>query len=179
MGLVSDGPLEHAPLTAIVGNPRLASRTRTVAEATAARLAALLGIDSPPLRTIELAEVAGELFDPTSQRVRDLVSDVSSSTAVIVASPTFKATYSGLLKAFLDWFTTTSLAGVPTVPVMVGAAPHHGLAVEVHLRPLLVELGASLPTRGLYVLESQVPELDTVLDGWAETARGALDPFRH
>jgi FMN reductase len=69
-----------------------------------------------------------------------------------VASPTYKATYPGLLKSFLDWFSTTGLAGVTVVPVMVGAAAQHALAVKTHLRPLLVELGATVPTRGLRAL---------------------------
>ena len=48
------------------------------------------------------------------------------------------------------------------------------------LRPVLVELGATLPTRGLYVLESQLPELDAVVTAWlveaAPRLRSALAP---
>ena len=46
---------------------------------------------------------------------------------------------------------------------MTGAGAHHALAVEVHLRPVLVELGASLPTRGLYVTEAELPEADEAI----------------
>jgi len=53
---------------------------------------------------------------------------------------------------------------------MVGAAPQHALAVEVHLRPVLVELGATLPTRGLYVMESQLADLDAIVAAWVEEA---------
>ncbi len=49
-------------------------------------------------------------------------------------------------------------------PLMVGASPAHSLAVETHLRPVLVEIGASCPTRGVYLLEGAVAELD--LTGW-------------
>jgi FMN reductase len=55
---------------------------------------------------------------------------------------------------------------VTVVPVMLGAASQHALAVEVHLRPLLVELGATLPTRGLYVIEDQLDSLDDVVGQW-------------
>jgi FMN reductase len=71
-----------------------------------------------------------------------------------------------LLKSFLDWFSTTDLDGVTVVPVMMGAGLQHALAVEVHLRPVLVELGATLPTRGLYVTEDQLDTLDDVVAGW-------------
>jgi len=47
---------------------------------------------------------------------------------------------------------------------------HHALAPEVHLRPLLVELGASVPSRGLYVLDSALDELDSIVGAWGETA---------
>ena len=43
----------------------------------------------------------------------------------------------------------------------------HALAVDVHLRPLLVELGATVPMPGLAVLESDPARLDVVLDPWA------------
>jgi FMN reductase len=53
---------------------------------------------------------------------------------------------------------------------MVGAGHQHALAVEVHLRPVLVELGASLPTRGLYVTEPQLDVLDDVVAEWLQEA---------
>jgi FMN reductase len=74
-----------------------------------------------------------------------------------------------MLKAFLDRYQTNGLAGVIAVPVMTGAAPNHALAVETHLRPLLVELGATVPTRGLYHLTSQMEALDTIVGDWART----------
>jgi FMN reductase len=75
-----------------------------------------------------------------------------------------------MLKAFFDRYGSNGLAGVTAVPVMTGAWAGHLLAAEVHLRPLLVELGASVPTRALYVTEPQLPELGTVVAAWAETA---------
>jgi FMN reductase len=53
---------------------------------------------------------------------------------------------------------------------MTGAAPVHALAPEVHLRPLLVELGATTPTRGLYVTEQQFDDLDSVVGAWTDLA---------
>ena len=37
---------------------------------------------------------------------------------------------------------------------MLGAGPGHALAPELGLRPVLTELGASVPVRGLYVLDT-------------------------
>ncbi|HEY6426712.1 MAG TPA: NADPH-dependent FMN reductase [Acidimicrobiales bacterium] len=154
----------------VVGNPKAASRTLTVAEAVATAAAEAADLAGTARATFDLATLGPELFDWSSDRVHAAVDIVRHTTLAVVASPTYKATYTGLLKSFLDWFSTSDLAGVTVVPLMVGAGPQHALAVEVHLRPVLVELGATLPTRGLFVLESQLEDLDEVLAAWLTEA---------
>jgi FMN reductase len=154
----------------VVGNPKPGSRTLTVAETVAAAAADAAGLSGTERLSLDLAELGPELFDWSSERVRQAVDALRRCVLAVVASPTYKASYTGLLKSFLDWFATTDLAGVTVVPVMVGAAPQHALAVEVHLRPVLVELGATLPTRGLYVMESQLASLDEVVGAWIAEA---------
>src|SRR6202000_2206006 len=92
------------------------------------------------------------------------------SGVAIFASPTYKASYRGLRKAFLDRYGSNGLAGVIAIPVMTGGWPGHLLAVEVHLRPVLVELGATVPTRGVYVTEPKLAALDTAIGKWAQAA---------
>jgi FMN reductase len=145
-----------------------------VAERVAERAAGAAGLDATEVTVVDLADLGRNLFDWSSAEVQAAVGAVSSTALLVVASPTYKASYTGLLKSFLDWFSPTGLAGVVTVPVMVGAGAAHALAVEVHLRPVLVEIGATLPTRGLYVLEDQLAGLDAVIDGWLAEAIGPL-----
>jgi FMN reductase len=87
----------------------------------------------------------------------------------VFASPTYKAAYTGMLKAFLDRYGANGLAGSVAVPVMTGGWAGHLLAVEVHLRPVLIELGAVVPARGLYITEPQFGDLGAVVGGWAAT----------
>jgi FMN reductase len=155
--------------TIVVGNPKPGSRTLGVA--TAAADAVERPGDPSERTTIDLAEVAGELFDPHSLVIPRLLEEVAASDLIIVASPTYKATYTGLLKAFLDRYGNNSLAASVAVPVMTGAASIHALAPEVFLRPLLVELGASVPSRGLFVTEGQLEDLKGAVAGWALVAR--------
>ena len=154
----------------VVGNPKPQSRTLDVARRVAQAATTAAGAAGHETVDIDLATVAPELFDRQSASVRAFVDQVTRADLAVIASPTYKAAYTGLLKAFLDWFAKDQLATVIVVPLMVGAAPEHALAVEVHLRPVLVELGASLPTRGLYVLESDLGDLDAVLEQWLVTA---------
>ncbi|HUC05609.1 MAG TPA: NAD(P)H-dependent oxidoreductase [Acidimicrobiales bacterium] len=167
------------PVGVVVGNPKPNSRTRAVAEAVAEAAARATGLTGSERVAVDLAEFAPLLFDWSSVRVRALVDAICGCSLVVVASPTFKASYTGLLKAFLDWFSSTDLQNVTAVPVMVGAGLHHALAVEVHLRPVLVELGATLPTRGLYVTEAELDQVDDVIGRWLEGAAPALRAAVH
>jgi len=153
----------------VVGNPKVGSRTLRVALAVADGLDRRVD-DLSPRVVVDLAEVAAEIFDPGATKVKQWLETVAASDLVIVASPTYKATYTGLLKSFLDRYGNDALAGTVAVAVMTGAAPVHALAPEVHLRPLLVELGASVPSRALYVIEEQFDDLDAVIGPWAEVA---------
>jgi FMN reductase len=161
-------------VTVVVGNPKTASRTRTVGEQVAAAAAAAAGLGGSAVQVIELADLGPQLFDWSSADVKAAVQQLASSSLAVIATPVYKATYTGLLKSFLDWFGTTGLAGVTAVPVMVGAGAAHALAVEVHLRPLLVEIGATVPTRGLFVLEHELDALDATISGWLEQAAPRL-----
>jgi FMN reductase len=154
----------------VVGNPKAGSRTLDLAEAVAAAAAGASGLDGADRLTVDLAGLGPDLFDGSSARVKETVERIRSCSLVVVASPTYKASYTGLLKSFLDWFSTTDLLGVTVVPVMTGAGAQHALAVEVHLRPVLVELGATLPTRGLFVTEVDLDGPDVAITEWLRTA---------
>ena len=167
-------------IAVVTGNPKPNSRTHGVALAVADALAKELGEGGADRLVIDLADHAPRLFDWTDPELTRLTAEVAAADIAIFASPTYKAAYTGLLKAFLDRYGSNGLAGVTAVPVMTGGWPGHLLAVEVHLRPVLVELGATVPARGLYVTEPEFGDLDTAVSRWAEAAvpliRRALSP---
>ncbi|MFC4242717.1 NADPH-dependent FMN reductase [Gryllotalpicola reticulitermitis] len=154
---------------AVVGNPKPASRTADAAQ----RLARALGADD--LEVIDLIELGGKLIGWGDPDVAAAVARVQASDLAIFASPTFKASYTGLLKLFLDQFATgTGLEGVVAVPLMLGAGPGHALAPELLLKPVLVELGATTPAPGLYQLDSAYvddPKLAEYVARWAPVIR--------
>lgn len=149
----------------VVGNPKPRSRTYQAAHLVAERLAG-----RPPDLSIDLTDLGAALLDWSDPGVFDLVAAVQASELVVVASPTYKATYTGLLKLFLDRFGGGSMAGVTAVPLMLGGHWRHALAPELLLKPVLVELGATCPTAGLFLLETEYEGGDT-LEGWLERAR--------
>jgi FMN reductase len=155
-------------IVALVGNPRDGSRTLSVAVRAAETVAARIG-DTGPVDVVDLAGIAPHLFTPEpSPSVEVALELLLEAEILVVAGPTYKGTYTGLLKSFLDKLGHEALAGKVALPLLVMGHPKHSLAVELHLRPLLVELGAHVPTPGLALLESQIPELDEVLARWID-----------
>lgn len=165
-------------IAVVTGNPKPASRTHGVALAVARMLsgAARPGATTHPV--VDLAEHAPRLFDASDAELSQLTAAVAAADVAVFASPTYKASYTGMLKAFLDRYGSNGLAGTLAVPVMTGGWAGHTLAVEVHLRPVLVELGATVPARGLYVTEPEFTDVNAAIAGWAATAvpliRGVL-----
>jgi FMN reductase len=159
-------------LSIVVGNPKPRSRTLTVAEAVAERIADATG--AVVARTVDLCDHAHHLFRWPDDELSALNDAVATSDFVVFASPTYKAAYTGLLKAFLDRYPNNGLAGVTAVPVMTGNSPTHAMAVETAMRPVLVELGASLPTRGLFFVMAHMDQLDAVVDEWAAENLAAI-----
>ncbi|UXA17763.1 NADPH-dependent FMN reductase [Mycobacterium sp. SMC-4] len=149
----------------VVGNPKPNSRTRAAAELVAERLSG-----ATPEHVIDVVDLGSGLLGWGDPKVAQAKEIVKSAQCLLVASPTFKATYTGLLKLFLDQFGQGELGGLTTFPLMLGGSPTHALAPELTLRPVLVEIGASCPAPSLYLLDSDYatsPELDT----WLAIAR--------
>jgi FMN reductase len=157
---------------AVVGNPKPRSRTRAAAELVVERLTG-----APPDRVIDVVDLGPGLLGWGDPAVQEAVAALRAAELAVVASPTFKATYTGLLKLFLDQVGTGDLAGVVAVPLMLGAGPGHALAPELLLKPVLVELGATAPTRGLYLLDRAWDSPDA-LDGWLEHASAQVAAAR-
>lgn len=153
-------------VTVVVGNPKPASRTLSAGVA----LAAALRPETEPA-VIDLVDLGPGLLNWGDPAVAAAARTVAGSELVIFASPTFKATYTGLLKLFLEQFDGgTGLAGVLAVPLMLGAGPTHALVPDLLLKPVLVELGATTALPGLYLSDRTFGE-DGVLTAYADRWR--------
>lgn len=152
----------------VVGNPSAGGRTTTTANAVASAIGALF--DNPDIATIELSQHIDGLFTWKHDTLDQLNADVADADVIVAATPNYKSSYTGLMKAFFDRYGDFELAGTITIPVMVGAAPTQAMAVEMHMRPLFVALGSSLPTQGLYVLADTVDDIANIVDRWMTDA---------
>jgi FMN reductase len=170
----TDSTAASLTIVSLVGNPRPDSRTHGLARTLSSQLAEVLGADLPV--EVDLAGLGARVLEYDDQRAVAATEQVLAADLLVLASPTYKATYSGLLKAFLDRLATGALNGTAAVPILLGGAQNHRLAIDVHFTPLLYELGASVPVRGLFVLEDEVDAFPALARDWA--ARNATTLVR-
>ena len=79
------------------------------------------------------------------------------------AGPAVYRVEAGLLKLFLDRYDTNGLAGLTAIPIHTGGGLTHAMGPTFTLAPLLMELGAAIPGRGLYVPMSEFDTLEEFL----------------
>jgi FMN reductase len=89
----------------VVGNPKPRSRTRAAAELVVEQLTG-----APPDDVIDVIDLGPGLLGWGDAGVEQAVATLRAAELAVVASPTFKATYTGLLKLFLDHVGTGDLA---------------------------------------------------------------------
>ena len=172
-------------LVTLVGNPRSGSRTLSAAITLADGLAERF--DGDRRTVIDLADIAEGLLAPwrLSDAAAQAAADVKTADLLVIATPTYKASFTGLLKLFLDVLPAGSLASTVVVPLTVSGGPAHRHLADLQLRPVLSELGAVVPAPTLLLEESELAELPELVASYVDrhgpviaAAVGALAPSR-
>lgn len=124
------------------------SRSRLLLECALDRLQTL-GIETArvDLAALPADALLGRVKDPGVERAR---AAVAAAHLIVVATPVYRASYSGLLKVFFDLLPEDALADKVAVPIASGGGPGHLLAIDHGLRPLLASLGATVVAAGVY-----------------------------
>ncbi|RJL35576.1 NADPH-dependent FMN reductase [Bailinhaonella thermotolerans] len=139
----------------ISGSPSAASRTARLLDHLAGRM-------DRPATVLRLRDLPAEALlhgDTAHPGLARATEQVAAATTIVAATPIYKASYTGLLKAFLDVLPQGAFTGKTVVPVATGGTAAHLLAVDYALRPVLSVLGARHVTRGLFVLDTQIEPL--------------------
>jgi FMN reductase len=139
----------------IAGSPSERSRTAALLEGAGARLEAR-GVQVDRLKVRSLSPQALLLADFGHPSIIEAQKRVADANVLVIATPVYKAAYSGILKVFLDVLPQTALKGKTVLPLATGGSPHHMLALDYALRPVLQSLGAKHILPGIYATDGQV-----------------------
>jgi FMN reductase len=142
-------------VTVITGSATRPSRTVGLASVVSAQLEA----EGFNVRVLHVRDLPAEALlharfdDP---QIKAAVQLVEESDGVVVASPVYKAAYSGVLKSFLDLLPQFGLRGKTVLPLLTGGSIAHVLVLDYGLRPVLQSLDPRLVVSGLFVLDKLV-----------------------
>ena len=138
---------------AVTASPSRASKSRSLAEL-ALRTAESAGLAT---RLIDLSELPAEALLGRAKvaAVDEALAATAGAGLLVVATPVYRAAYSGLLKVFFDLYAQDALAGVVAVPIATGGSAAHQLVVDHALRPLLASVGALVVRAGVYATDAQ------------------------
>ena len=151
----------------IAGSPSERSRSAALLDAVSQRIASHgAAIDRLLIR--DLSPQALLLADVAHRSVLQAIDQVERARTIVVATPVYKAAYSGVLKLFLDVLPQSAFKGKVVLPLATGGSPHHMLALDYALRPVLQSLSARHILPGVYATDAQValtPEGAYSVDG--------------
>ncbi|MEV6171320.1 FMN reductase [Streptomyces sp. NPDC051954] len=157
-----------------------------LAKATAARAAA-------EVQVVELRELAVEIAHNFTngfpgRNLSAAIDAVTGADGLIVVTPVFSASYSGLFKSFFDVIDPEALAGKPVLIAATGGSARHSLVLEHALRPLFSYLRAIVVPTAVYAasedwgaegldgrIERAAGELAGLMTGAPKAARPAAD----
>lgn len=144
-------------LVIVSGGLREPSSTRLLADRLEAAVRAEFAAAGVPLESsfVELRPLGRAIIDamlsgfPT-EPLEEAFESVSGADALIVVTPAFNASFSGLFKSFFDVLPPESLADMPVLLGATGGTERHSLVLEHALRPMLSYLHAIVSPRGVY-----------------------------
>lgn len=139
----------------IAGSPSEKSRSAALLDGVQQRLHAR-GAHVERLQIRDLSPQALILADFGHRSISHAVGRVAAADVVVVATPVYKAAYSGVLKVFLDLLAQTALAGKTVLPLATGGSANHMLALDYALRPVLQSLGAKHILPSIYATDAQI-----------------------
>ncbi|KLW03187.1 FMN reductase (NADPH) [Klebsiella aerogenes] len=168
----------------LAGSPRYPSRSSALLEYTREKLtAADIEVYHWHLQNFDPEDLLYARFD--NPALHTLNEQLAGADGLIIATPVYKASFSGALKTLLDLLPERALEGKIVLPLATGGTIAHMLAVDYALKPVLNALKAQEILHGVFADDSQVtdyqhkpqftPNLQNRLDQALETFWQALN----
>jgi FMN reductase len=149
--------MAHPPsVVGVSGSPTNPSRTTVLVDEVTRAFADATGGTAT---TIELAPLlpdlaAGPYRSHLGPGVLQALEAVESADIIVVGSPAYRATYTGLFKLFFDHIGQYALVDKPIILTATGGSDRHALLVEHQMRPLFGFFQSLTLPLGIYASES-------------------------
>jgi FMN reductase len=148
----------------------------------------LNGVLAEVVRNLEGVNISLEIIHVRNLPAQDLIQakfdseeivkankKVEDSSIIIILTPVYKASFTGVLKTYLDLLPQNGLEGKTILPIAVGGTFGHLLMIDYALKPVLSALGATHILKGAYILDSQIKKLENTQYEIEEAAKNRLE----
>lgn len=144
-----------ATVLSIAGSPSHPSRSYAVLEYVNSLLAAKqVSTEILSVRNLSAEALLFAQFDHPD--IKQASALVEQADVLVIATPVYKASYTGVLKAFLDLLPQSGLAGKTILPIATGGTIAHLLTIDYAIKPVLSALGARDILSGIYIVDNQI-----------------------
>ncbi|MCE0802864.1 NADPH-dependent FMN reductase [Buttiauxella sp. S04-F03] len=141
----------------LAGSPRFPSRSSALLEYAREKLSALdIEVCHWHLQNFAPEDLLYARFD--SPALLALIEQLQQADGVIIATPVYKASFSGALKTLLDLLPERALDKKVVLPLATGGTVAHMLAVDYALKPVLNALKAQEILHGVFADDSQIAD---------------------
>ena len=129
---------------------------------------------------MELRPLAHQLADHlltgfASGDLAEAIAKVRRADGLVVVTPVFSASYSGLFKTFVDVLEPGTLDGTPVLVAATGGTARHSMVLDHALRPLFSHLRAVVVPTGVFAASEDFGRTDEGhLDKRVRRAAGEL-----
>lgn len=142
-------------IVAVSGSVQKPSRTLVLVEHILAALGEVLPIEAQIITLDDLAPHLGAALHRSQlpAAVEQSIAAIESADALLVASPVYRASYTGLFKHLFDLVHHEALIGTPVLLAATGGSDRHALVIDHQLRPLFSFFQALTLPIGVYAAE--------------------------
>jgi FMN reductase len=157
-------------LVAVSGGLGRPSRAAALASAIAAEIAATTRVET---HSISVADLVPDLAGVISAKdapasVSDAVRVIETADALIVATPVYRGSYTGLFKHLFDLVDHEALIGKPVLLAATGGSERHSLVIDHQLRPLFAFFQALTLPLGVYASDKDFSNYEVSSDALKE-----------
>lgn len=143
-------------IVGFAGSSSVPSRTRSLVETIVATTADRIGARTSVYDLVDIHPSLGATLDPRQAPpdLAALIDTITQADALVVGSPVYKGTYTGLFKHLFDLIDPKALRDKPVVLTATGGSERHALVVDHGLRPLFAFFSADILSTGIYATEA-------------------------
>lgn len=125
-------------LVAVTGAPNSPSKTESLVNVILTKLQQYIQIDIQYIRLSQIGHLLNGAArrDLLAEEVQSSLNLIEAADALVVASPVYRASYTGLFKHLFDYIDQFALVDKPVLLVATGGSERHALVLEHQFRPL-------------------------------------------